>query len=110
MKTHSATIGAYGVVVLFTAFTAFFAWQATKFQIDASADTLLVKDNKDYLITQQANQVYSPSEFILIAFRPENEKIFSDKTFSIVQDISRQVAKLERTETVRSILNVPIFT
>lgn len=98
------------LIALFATLTALFIWQATRFEIDASADTLLVKDNRDYLITQQANQRYSPSEFVLIAFRPESGDIFSRDTFSIVQDISNQVAKLERVESVRSILNVPIFT
>lgn len=110
MRNLSSKFISSAVIVLFAVFTALFVWQATRFEIDASADTLLVKDNRDYLITQQANQRYSPSEFVLIAFRPESGDIFSRETFSIVQDISNQVAKLERVESVRSILNVPIFT
>ncbi len=110
MKHLSPKLVSSMIIALFIALGALFAWQATRFEIDASADTLLVRDNKDYLITQQANQRYSPSEFVLIAFRPQSGNIFSRETFSIVQDISSRVAKLERVESVRSILNVPIFT
>ena len=110
MSKLSAKFISSAILILFAALTALFAWQATHFEIDASADTLLVKDNRDYLVTQQAGQRYSPSEFVLIAFRPESGDIFSRETFSIVQDISSEVAKLERVESVRSILNVPIFT
>lgn len=97
-------------VVVFLLLTIFFGWQATHFKINASADTLLVKDNKNYLITQQANQRYAPKEFILIAFRPDHFGIFSEQVLTTIKEISTQIGDIDRVAAVRSLVNIPIFT
>lgn len=44
------------ISLVFLLLTGVALWQAQYFKIDASADTLLTKGNKLYLITQQASQ------------------------------------------------------
>lgn len=89
--------------------TVILGWFATRFEIDASADTLLMKNNKHYIQTQLANQRYSPEEFILIAYKPGERSIFSTEVLERVDEISQKIEKIERVETVRNITNVPIF-
>lgn len=84
-------------------------WQARKFEIDASADTLLVKDDRNYLLSQQASQRYEPEEFILVAFKPSEFGIFTEETRAIIKKLSTDIEKLERVKSVRSLLNMPIF-
>ena len=80
-----------------------------QFQIDATADTLLVKNNALYIQTQIADQQFSPDEFILVAYKPDSGDIFSDATFNDIAILSAQYRKLPRVERVTSILNVPLF-
>ena len=62
---------AWVTCLAFSVLTVIFAWQAQHFEIDASADTLLVDNNKHYILTQLADQRYGSEEFILIAFKPK---------------------------------------
>lgn len=98
------------VILCFAVVTAFFGLQARNFEIDASAETLLTKGNRHYLITQQAAQRYNPDEFILIAFKPANASVFAGETLERIEKISREVRAIERVQNVLSLVNVPIFT
>ncbi|MBU2977181.1 MMPL family transporter [Alteromonas sp. C1M14] len=80
-----------------------------QFKIDASADTLLVKDNKLYIQSQVANETFSPEEFILVAYVPKNHALFSQQTFDDIALLSQKLGNIERVASVTSILNVPLI-
>ncbi|MBU2983888.1 MMPL family transporter [Saccharophagus degradans] len=97
------------ISLVFLLLTGVALWQAQYFKIDASADTLLTKGNKLYLITQQASQTYNPEEFILIAYKPESSAIFSEPVLTFIDSLSAKIQEVERVKSVRSVVNVPIF-
>ncbi|MEP4890595.1 MAG: MMPL family transporter [Aliiglaciecola sp.] len=86
------------------------AYFAQRFRIDASADTLLVKDNQLYIQSQVMNQKFSPDEFILVAYQPKDHEVFSDKTFQQLEQLSDAFAALPRVKSVTNILNVPLLS
>ena len=110
MFNKNSTRYAYITCVLFILLTAIFAWQAQKFEIDASADTLLVDNNKHYILTQLADQRYGSEEFILIAFKPNNSELFATKNLTAVSKIGHEIEAITRVKAVKSIVNMPIFT
>lgn len=102
----------YPLLVLgaFVLLTAALGWQARHFQIDASADTLLTQDNEHYIRTEVMNQRFSPQEFLLIAYKPHNGDLFSQTTFQNLESLSAKLRKIDRVESVRSLLNVPLLS
>lgn len=97
------------ITAIFVVATILALWFAQFFKIDASADTLLTKSNTLYLLTQQASQRYNPEEFILIAYKPKESGIFSEDVLTLVDTVAKEINALERVESVRSLVNVPIF-
>ncbi|HEX7026699.1 MAG TPA: RND family transporter, partial [Gammaproteobacteria bacterium] len=85
-------------------------WQVRHFQIDASADTLLTKNNEYYIQTQVMNRRFPSQEFLLVAYEPEGESVFSEKTFADLKSLSGELRQLDRVESVRSIIDVPLVT
>lgn len=85
-------------------------WQARHFQIDASAETLLTKNNKLYMQSQVMGRRFPSQEFLLIAYEPKNHPVFSRQTFADLESISAELRKIDRVESVRSIVNVPLVT
>ncbi|MFT6895966.1 MAG: putative RND superfamily exporter protein [Paraglaciecola sp.] len=85
-------------------------WAAQQFKIDASSDTLLLKNNKLYVQTQIMNKRFSPQEFILVAYEPKAHPLFSDKSFADIQQISAQFRQIPRVSSVTNILNVPLLS
>lgn len=98
------------VLLLFLAGVGALGWQAQYFQIDASPDTLLTRDNPLYVQTQQVNQRYAPQEFLLVTYQPDSGDLFSQATLDDIAAISDSIEQMSRVSSVRSILNVPIFT
>lgn len=97
------------VLVLFLAITAGLGSQASKFEIDASPDTLLTRDNILYTLTQEVNLQFSPQEFLLVTYEPRETSLFTEQTLANLGDLSEQLTALDRVQSVRSILNVPLF-
>lgn len=85
-------------------------WAAQQFKIDASADTLLLKNNVLYVKTQVMNKRFSPQEFILVAYEPKAHPLFSEKSFADIQKISAQFRQIPRVSAVTNILNVPLLS
>lgn len=90
--------------------TLFLGSQAVNFTINASPDTLLTKDNVLYTQTQLVNEQFTPQEFLLITYEPHNHPVISGETFAVIKKLSNALLALERVESVRSIINVPVFT
>ncbi len=80
-----------------------------QFRIDASAETLLVKNNALYIQSQLANQRFSPDEFILVAYKPADGELFSAQTFADITALSADYAGLSRVGAVTSMLTVPLL-
>lgn len=97
------------VLLAFLLCTCALGWQARHFRIDASADTLLMRDNPHYVRTQVVNRRFSPQEFLLIAYEPTRHSVFSEQTFADLRAMTDRLLRIERVEAVRSILNTPLF-
>lgn len=98
----------WGLIGLFIAVTAGVGYFVTQFKIDASAETLLVKNNKLFIESQLSNQIFSPQEFILVAYKPDSTSIFNQNTFKTLTRLSEQFSTMDRVSGVTSILNVPL--
>ncbi|EWH10859.1 hypothetical protein DS2_06196 [Catenovulum agarivorans DS-2] len=98
------------VLTVFAGLLIVLGWQAQYFEIDASADTLLVENNRQHIQTQIVDEKFGTQEFILIAFKPSRQDIFAQDTLQTLASIGEEIQQISRVKQVRSIVNVPIFT
>jgi len=98
------------VLALFLVITAALGSQAPNFEINASPDTLLTRDNQLYTQTQLVNQRFAPQEFLLVTYEPTTHDVLSEETFAALRGLSEELLALDRVQSVRSILNVPVFS
>lgn len=98
------------VIAMFIAISAVLACFVADFKIDASAETLLVKNNKLYIESQIIDQRFAPQEFVLVAYQPTKDGLFSEQTFTRLAELAEKFSQLERLESVTSILNVPLLS
>lgn len=98
------------VLLIVVIVTAALGWQAQKFEIDASADTLLTRGNEKYIRSKLIQRQFSPEEFLLVAYQPKGHKLFSQETFDAIRKLSKKLEAIDRVSAVRSILNVPMPT
>lgn len=97
------------IIICFVLLCATAAYYATQFKINASADTLLTKNNELFVKSQVVSQTFDTQEFILLAYQPTKFDVFSEQTFNDLQSLTDQINQLERVTSINSILNVPLI-
>lgn len=85
-----------------------FGYQAQYLEIDASAETLLLEDDKDLAFTREVNERYGSSDFLVLTYSPY-EDLLADSTLDSLRELSAELLKLDRVESIDSILNVPLL-
>lgn len=109
MKNLNAA-GAWVILLIAVLLSGTLGWQARHFEIDASADTLLTRDNEKYIQSKLVDREFSPEEFLFVAYQPKNRPVLSSETFEKLRAIANEIGQLERVASVRSILNLPLPT
>ena len=100
----------YSKLTLFSIFflTLIMLFLALELKIDASSDTLILEKDKDLRYFQVLNNRYNSPDFLIIAYQPK-EKLLSKSVKINIKDISNELEKLEKVNSVISILNVPLL-
>ncbi|MDD2894573.1 MAG: MMPL family transporter [Aliarcobacter sp.] len=109
-KLYDTFIFKYPIIVLFilTIFVSTLGYFATKVEIDASAETLLLDDDKDLKFFREVNKTYKNSDFLIVTFSPKTD-LLSQESLNDIKNISDEFLKLENVKDITSILNVPLL-
>jgi len=83
-------------------------YQARYLEIDASAETLLLEDDKDLAFTRKVNQRYGNQDFLVLTFTPKAD-LLADSTLNTLRQLSNELQALDRVDSVLTILNVPLL-
>ncbi len=96
-------------ILLFIVFlTAIFGYFATNLSIDASADTLLLDNDKDLAFTREIAKRYYTPNFLVLAYTPK-DKLLSNNSLKTLKSLVHDLKKVKAVSGVISILNVPLL-
>lgn len=109
-KIYDTLILKYPLAVLFAVlvFVSSLGYYSSKLEIDASAETLLLEDDKDLAFFREVNKTYDNSNFLVVTFSPK-EELLSKKSLETLKNISDDFLKVKNVESITSILNVPLL-
>ena len=85
-----------------------FSYYAFKLEIDASAETLLLQNDRDLEFSRQMKKRYEKGDFLVITYEPK-EDLLSKTSLDDLKSLSQEILKLPRVESIVSILNVPLL-
>ena len=94
-------------LVILLALLAFFSYHAKDFGLDASADSLLLEDDKDLHLLRQLDTRYQTRALLIVTFNPF-EDLFSDAALSQLGRLRDELRSLESADSVLSILDAPL--
>ena len=95
-------------LVILLSVVSFFGYHAKDFRMDASAETLLLENDKDLLYSLEIDARYEKQEFLLVAYTPHDD-LFSDKTLSSLDRLQHEIKKLDMVSSVVSLLDAPLL-
>ena len=82
---------------------------ASKLGIDASADTLLLEDDKDLAFFRQVSKDYKSDDFLMLAIKPKDEDPFSPQSLELLKALQSELESVKGVRSVLSILNAPLL-
>jgi len=88
--------------------TALFGYYAQYLSIDASAETLLLENDKDLKLTREVHGRYVSPEYLVISFTP-HQGLLEDTTLESMRRLKEELLKIKGVESVTSILDVPLL-
>ena len=80
------------------------------FKLDASADTLILEDDKDLKLFREVSSRYKTNDFLVLTITDNNEDIFSTDTLAYIKFISEKISKFKNVQSVISIINIPLVS
>lgn len=96
------------VLVFVAVATVFFGYYAQKLSIDASAETLLLENDKDLKLTREVHARYLSQDYLVVAFSPK-EYMLSDGALSTVKSLKESLLKIKGVDSVTTLLDVPLL-
>jgi len=100
----------YPLLVLLITLTAIllFSTNISKLEIDASAQTLLLEDDKDLKYLRQIEKDFKTENILVIAYKPHSD-LLSSKSLKTLASLSLALEQLPSVSSVDSILSVPLL-
>jgi uncharacterized protein len=96
------------VILFILTVIGFFGYQAQNLIIDASAETLILENDKDLQYTRLINSRYGIHDFLIITYTPTGD-LLSEKSLTHLRRLRDELAQLEGVTSVTSILDVPLL-
>ena len=86
---------------------AFFAYHAKDFRLDASADSLVLEDDRDLQLSRQVSARYQTRDLLVVTFSPQDD-LFSDASLALLKNLRDELGAVGGVHSVVSILDVPL--
>ena len=96
------------VLVLMLAVLGFFAWQARHFELDASADSLLLEDDRDLQTLRELQTRYASQDLLIVTFAPGGD-VFEETSLARLRTLRDRLRTAPGVASVTSILDVPLL-
>lgn len=96
------------VLALMSAFIVVMALFAFRLEIDASAETLLLEDDKDLEYTRDVLKRFEAPNFLVVTYTSQDD-LLSDENIANIKKLSSQIQTLAVVQSINSIVNVPLL-
>lgn len=90
------------------AIVVFLCFQAGKFRLDASAETLVLENDEDLRYSRLISSRYGQNDFLVLTFTPTSD-LFSDESLNILARLRDDLESLERVSSVVTLLDIPLL-
>ncbi len=95
------------ILFLFFFFSAISIYQSKNFELDASADTLLIENDPDLIYLRELNKKYKSEEFFIITYTPKN--LTKKNTVKELQSLVNQINNFTWISKTVSVINAPLL-
>ena len=109
-RVYRSTVLKHPIItlVLLSALTLFFTYEIKNFRLDASAETLVLDNDKDLNYFRQLSERFGQQDYLIIAYKPLAE-LFSTPVYEDLTQLKEELKTLSLVKSVLTILDVPLL-
>lgn len=97
------------IFLIFICLICFFTYHALNFKLDASSDSLNLKNDKDVEYYRQIAKEYGSDNFLVITYEPINTNLFSNDSLSDLSELKRKLSQITDVNSVTTILDAALI-
>ena len=97
------------VLLCLVVIIAVLGYNAKDFRIDASADALLIENDKDLRYARQISERYGVYDFLFMSFTPKNNDLLAQNSLETLGHLRKDLTELDWVDSVLTILDVPLL-
>ncbi len=97
------------IALLLLTIIGFFVYQIPDFELDASADSLILENDKDLLYYHKIHKEYANQDTLIIAYTPKKGELIDKRQLQNLDIFQRQLQQLTHIKSVFTILDAPLF-
>ncbi len=94
-------------LIVVTVVVVFFLLHTPEFELDASADSLVLENDPSLKYYRGVREQYGSDDFLIVTYSPE-QPLFSQQTLTDIAHLRDELANLEQVASVISLLDVPL--
>jgi len=108
LYNHLVFKKSWTVLILVAVLTLLACFYALDFELDASAESLVLENDTSLEYYRQTRELYGTDEFLIITYTPHND-FLSKESLKGMESLRDQLLKLDSVESIVSILDIPII-
>jgi predicted RND superfamily exporter protein len=107
---HERLVLRHPIVILFVCavLVSIFGWNARKFSLDATADSLTLERDQDLSYYRMVRARYGSDDYLIVTFSPV-DALFSERVLGHLRELRAELRSIAGVESVISILDVPLI-
>lgn len=111
IKLYSNTVLRHPVIALLltAAVSAFFISHVTEFELDASADSLILENDAALKYYRGVRERYGSDDFLVVTYSPKSP-LFSETTLEDIRQLREALNSIDHVDSVISLLDVPLVS
>ncbi len=98
------------VLIMLSIVLMVFLTNINNFKLDASADTLILEDDKDLNLFREINDRYGSNEFLILTVTDKHKNIFANETLNYINNLVTEIQNFTNVQSVTAITNVPLVS
>jgi len=96
------------VIICLVVLVSFFGYAAKDFKLDASAETLMLENDKDLQYSRIIDSRYGLQDYLVMTYAPKGD-LFDNATLSKLSRLCDDLKKLKNVSKIVSILDAPLL-
>ncbi|GAX60496.1 integral membrane protein [Candidatus Scalindua japonica] len=96
------------VIIVLVGVFSYLGYNARHFRIDASADSLILENDKDFKYYRKISKTYGSHSYMFITYKPDGG-IFAPETLAKLASLRDKLKEIKRVSSVLTLLDVPLL-